>query len=173
MDAALAATPARSLRAAGRPRPGPGTLTHSHASVAHNPGLRPRVPRAGLRVSQTAPPGAWPSARPVNPQHRHGTPYTGRPEGLWQPPIPPIPGATYIPVNPPEWGQLASLQGFYLPGNRLTGSLPSEWGQLISLQRLRWLDLRDNQLTCFPFEFLHNVYIERDLPSCPPPPGAR
>ncbi|MYB76146.1 MAG: hypothetical protein F4X83_03430 [Chloroflexi bacterium] len=57
VDAALAAAPARSLRASDRPRPGPGTLTHSSASVAHNPRHRPRghTPRGPPCMPPTQP----------------------------------------------------------------------------------------------------------------------
>ena len=44
---------------------------------------------------------------------------------------------------PPELGQLASLQGLLLGGNRLSGSIPPELGQLSSLLALH---LYENQL---------------------------
>ena len=89
VDAALAAAPTRSLRAGGPPHPGPGVLTRSPASVTQRPSPtpRPRTSRAGLHASHTAHLGTRPSARPVNPQPRHGTLGTRGPDGLWQPPI--------------------------------------------------------------------------------------
>ena len=53
----LRCDPGPALRAAGRPRPGPGTLTRSSASFTHNPGLRPRghAPRGQVCASPTQP----------------------------------------------------------------------------------------------------------------------
>jgi Leucine-rich repeat (LRR) protein len=45
---------------------------------------------------------------------------------------------------PPELGNLANLQRFYLGNNQLSGSLPSEWSTLVNLQ---WLYLDNNQLS--------------------------
>ena len=69
-----------------------------------SPAPRPRTPRAGLRVSDTAHPGARPSARPGNPQRRRDTLYTGGPDILWQPPGPHIRSQTYTCQGAPARG---------------------------------------------------------------------
>ena len=48
---------------------------------------------------------------------------------------------------PAEWATWHSLEGLYLPNNRLSGSLPDAWGIGGGLDKLFFVDLAGNLLT--------------------------